>query len=219
VNANESALRRDQDAFEAAAMPFLDALYNTALRMTRNPQDAEDLIQETYLKAYRHYDKFQPGTNLKAWLFKIMKNTFINEYRKRQLAPPASDFAEIEETFESEVSDEALRQIKNPEEEALENVLDEDVQRALDGLPADYRMVVLLADVEGFAYREIAEILDIPVGTVMSRLYRGRKKLESDMLRYAREHGYLRDVEPSKLKTRADPAAGRAGDPAGTGKE
>lgn len=199
--------RRDQEQFEQAAMPFLDALYNTALRMTRNAQDAEDLVQETYLKAFRHYEKFQPGTNLKAWLFKIMKNTFINDYRKRQLAPPESDFAEIEESFESQLSEEVTRQIKNPEQEALENVLDEDVQRALDELPADYRMVVLLADVEGFAYREIAEILDIPVGTVMSRLYRGRKKLEADMLRYAREHGYLRDVEPNKMRTRSHPAS------------
>lgn len=199
--------RRDQEQFEQAAMPFLDALYNTALRMTRNAQDAEDLVQETYLKAFRHYEKFQPGTNLKAWLLKIMKNTFINDYRKRQLAPPESDFAEIEESFESQLSEEVTRQIKNPEQEALENVLDEDVQRALDELPADYRMVVLLADVEGFAYREIAEILDIPVGTVMSRLYRGRKKLEADMLRYAREHGYLRDVEPNKMRTRSHPAS------------
>jgi RNA polymerase sigma-70 factor (ECF subfamily) len=199
--------RRDQEQFEQAAMPFLDALYNTALRMTRNAQDAEDLVQETYLKAFRHYEKFQPGTNLKAWLFKIMKNTFINDYRKRQLAPPESDFAEIEESFESQLSEEVTRQIKNPEQEALENVLDEDVQRALDELPADYRMVVLLADVEGFAYREIAEILEIPVGTVMSRLYRGRKKLEADMLRYAREHGYLRDGEPTKMRTRSHPAS------------
>ena len=205
MTATEPDGRQDQQLFEQAAMPYLDALYNTALRMTRNAQDAEDLVQETYLKAYRHFDKFQPGTNLKAWLFKIMKNTFINDYRKRQLAPPESDFAEFEESFESELSEEATQQIKNPEQEALENVLDEDVQRALDELPTDYRMVVLLADVEGFAYREIAEILDIPVGTVMSRLYRGRKKLEADMLRYAREHGYLRDAEPSKMRTRPQP--------------
>lgn len=205
MTATEPDGRQDQQLFEQAAMPYLDALYNTALRMTRNAQDAEDLVQETYLKAYRHFDKFQPGTNLKAWLFKIMKNTFINDYRKRQLVPPESDFAEFEESFESELSEEATQQIKNPEQEALENVLDEDVQRALDELPADYRMVVLLADVEGFAYREIAEILDIPVGTVMSRLYRGRKKLETDMLRYAREHGYLRDAEPSKMRTRPQP--------------
>jgi RNA polymerase sigma-70 factor, ECF subfamily len=193
--------------FEAAAMPFVDALYNTAYRMTRNAEDAEDLVQESYLKAYRYYDKFEEGTNFKAWLFKIMKNTFINNYRKRQQAPALSDFADIEESFESQVSEDAVRQIKNPEEEFLENVLDEDVQNALDKLPPDYRMVVILADLEGFSYKEIAEILEVPVGTVMSRLYRGRRLLEAAMLDFAREHGYLRDGEPAKMRSRNGTAA------------
>jgi RNA polymerase sigma-70 factor (ECF subfamily) len=189
--------------FEAAAMPFVDALYNTAYRMTRNPEDAEDLVQETYLKAYRYYDKFEEGTNFKAWLFKIMKNTFINNYRKRQQAPVLSDFADIEESFETQVSEDTSRQLKNPEEELLENVLDQDVQRALDQLPPDYRMVVLLADLEGFAYKEIADILEVPVGTVMSRLYRGRRLLETAMLEFAREHGYLRaGEEPAKMRSK-----------------
>ncbi|HVS02267.1 MAG TPA: sigma-70 family RNA polymerase sigma factor [Thermoanaerobaculia bacterium] len=188
--------------FEVAAMPYLDSLYNAAYRMSRNPQDAEDLVQETYFKAYKYYDKFEEGTNLKAWLFKILKNTFINSYRKKQATPPKADFADIEESFESIVSDEATGQLKDPEEELLTNVLDEDVQRAMDELPHDYRMVVLLADLEGFSYKEIAEILDIPVGTVMSRLYRGRRLLESALLKYAREHGYLRDGEPAKMRSR-----------------
>ena len=115
--------------FEAAAMPFVDALYNTAYRMTRNAQDAEDLVQETYLKAYSYYDKFEEGTNFKAWLFKIMKNTFINNYRKSSRRRPQSDFADIEESFENQVSEDAAKQDKNPEEELLENVLDEDMQR------------------------------------------------------------------------------------------
>jgi RNA polymerase sigma-70 factor (ECF subfamily) len=188
--------------FEAAAMPFVDALYNTAFRMTRNAEDAEDLVQETYLKAYKYYDKFEVGTNFKAWLFKIMKNTFINNYRKRQQSPPQSDFADIEESFESQVVDEA-RRIKDPEEELLEGVLDEDLQRAIDELPPDYRMVVLLADLEGFSYKEIADILEVPVGTVMSRLYRGRRLLEAAMLKYAREQGYLRaGAEPVKMRSR-----------------
>jgi RNA polymerase sigma-70 factor (ECF subfamily) len=198
--------------FEAAAMPYLDALYNTAYRMTRNSQDAEDLVQETYLKAYKYYDKFEEGTNLKAWLFKILKNTFINSYRKAQLQPPQSDFADIEESFESQISEDASRQIRNPEEELLENVLDEDVQRAVDQLPQDYRMVVLLADLEGFSYKEISEILEIPVGTVMSRLYRGRRLLEDALLRYARGHGYLRDIEaPAKMRSRS-PGAPSSGE-------
>ena len=195
--------------FEAAAMPFVDALYNTAYRMTRNSEDAEDLVQETYLKAYRYYDKFEEGTNFKAWLFKIMKNTFINNYRKRQQAPALSDFADIEESFESQVSEETARQTKNPEEEFLENVLDEDVQRALDELPPDYRMVVILADLEGFAYKEIADILEVPVGTVMSRLYRGRRLLEKEMLMFAREHGYIRGGEPAKMRSRSTAATSK----------
>jgi len=188
--------------FETAAMPFVDSLYNTAYRMTRNAEDAEDLVQETYLKAYKYYDKFQEGTNFKAWLFKILKNTFINSYRKRQLEPLKSDFAEIEDAFESQVSDEVLDKVKDPEQELLKDVLDEDVQQALEQLPDDYRMAVILADLEGFSYKEISDILDVPLGTVMSRLYRGRKMLEAEMLRYARDHGYLRSGRPSKMRSR-----------------
>lgn len=190
------------DGFETQAMAFVDALYNTAVRMTRNPQDAEDLVQETYLKAYKNFDKFEAGTNLKAWLFKIMKNTFINNYRRQQALPPQSDFAEIEDAFESQLADDVTRRSKNPEDELLEGVMDEDVQRALDALPEDYRLVVTLADLEGFSYKEIADILEIPLGTVMSRLYRGRRLLEEALLLYAKGHGYLRSGEPLKMRSR-----------------
>ncbi len=193
--------------FDETALPHVDALYNTALRLTRNPADAEDLVQETFFKAYRYYDKFQEGTNLKAWLFKILKNTFINNYRKKQQRPPQSDFAAIEESFEDRISEDVLRKMKNPEEEFLEDVLDQDIQEALDALPENYRMAVVLADLEDFSYKEIAEILEVPVGTVMSRLYRGRKRLEAAMLEYAREHGYLREGTPSKTRVEKEPAS------------
>ena len=193
--------------FERQTMPFLDSLYNTAWRLARNAEDAEDLVQETFLKAYRSFDQFTPGTNLKAWLFKILKNTFINLYRKRQSAPPEGDFVAIEEGFEGQVREDATGRLPSPEEAVLERSLDEDVQRALDHLPPDYRMAVVLADLEGFSYKEIAEILEIPVGTVMSRLYRGRKRLEEDLLKYARTHNYLQsEAQPARRRNRAGAA-------------
>ncbi len=188
--------------FESAAIPFLDALYNMAYRLTRKPEDARDLVQETYLKAFRYYDRFEKGTNLKAWLFKIMKNTFINGYRKRQSRPQESAFSDIEESFESVLRNDANKS-KNPEEEILEKVMDGDVQQALDDLPTDYRMVILLVDLEGFSYKEAASILEVPTGTVMSRLYRGRRLLERALLQYAQDHGYIRGGEPQKMRSRS----------------
>ena len=204
ITANTSDPTQLDWNFEAAALPFLDGLYNMGYRLTRNAEDAEDLVQETYFKAYKHYDKFQEGTNLKAWLFRILRNTFINGYRKKQNQPPQSAFSDIEGTFESLVSQDAGQEIKNPEEDLLSGVIDEDVQGALDTLREDYRMVIHLVDLEGFSYKEAAEILEVPVGTVMSRLYRGRRLLERVLLDYARRHGYLRDEAPSKMRSGKD---------------
>jgi len=198
----------DAQDFERQTMPFVESLYNTALRLTRNPQDAEDLVQETFLRAYRGFHQYTPGTNLKAWLFRILKNAFINEYRKRKSTPPQEDFAGIEDAFEARIDQDRVESIKNPEQEALDRSIDERVKQALDALPTDYRMAIVLADLEGFSYKEIAEILEVPIGTVMSRLYRGRKLLEEALLRYARERNYLAaDAEPSRRRSRREGAA------------
>ena len=194
--------------FEAEVLPFMDSLYSTAYRMSRNRQDAEDLLQETYLRAYKYYDKFQEGTNFKAWLFKILKNTFINRYRKRQRQPLKNSFDEIEGSFELKLLESPLTaRGATPEEELMVDALDQDVQQALEALPEDYRTAVEMADLQGLSYREIADQLGIPLGTVMSRLYRGRRKLEAVLLEYAREHGYIRSREPRKMRSRQQDAA------------
>jgi RNA polymerase sigma-70 factor, ECF subfamily len=186
--------------FERNELPYRDQLYKTAVRLTRSSEDAEDLVQETFLKAYRHYASFRPGTNLKAWLFKILKNTFINEYRRRKQVPPQVDFADLEETFESVLSSSNGALARTPEDELLDGSLDAEVRRALIGLPHNYKVVVLLADIEGYAYREIADILAIPVGTVMSRLYRGRRLLERALLSFGVRYNYLHR-RPHRLRS------------------
>jgi len=186
--------------FERGDLPFRDQLFKTAVRLTRSSEDAEDLVQETYLKAYRHYASFRPGTNLKAWLFKILKNTFINEYRRRKQVPPQVDFADLEETFESVLSTTNNAVARTPEDDLLEVSLDAEVRRALVELPHNYKVVVLLADIEGYAYKEIADILAIPVGTVMSRLYRGRRLLEKALLSFGVRYNYLHK-RPNRLRS------------------
>ena len=183
--------------FEAEVLPFMDSLYSTAYRMSRNRQDAEDLLQETYLRAYKYYDKFQEGTNFKAWLFKILKNTFINRYRKRQRQPLKNSFDEIEDSFESKLLESPLTaRGATPEEELMVDALDQDVQKALEALPEDYRTAVELADLQGLSYREIADQLEIPLGTVMSRLHRGRKLLQAALLDYAKKKGIFGPESP-----------------------
>ena len=178
--------------FEQDVLPLLPNLYGAALRMTRNPQDAEDLVQEAYLRAYRGFASFQEGTNLRAWMYRILTNTFINSYRKRQREPVTIQEDEIEDWYLYDKLG-ASGAEASAESEVLEKIPDEDVQRALEDLPEQFRMAVLLADVEGFSYKEIAEILDIPIGTVMSRLHRGRKALQKALWETVRERGLVRD--------------------------
>lgn len=180
-----------QAEFEAVALEYIDALYNTAMRMTRNPSAAQDLVQETYLKAYRFFDRFEPGTNLKAWLFTILRNTYINAYRKTARQQPQVDFAHVS-LFYADTSSSSEWQDRGSVEEMLRHVVQDDVKRALDELPEEYRMVVLLADLEDFSYKEIAAIVDCPVGTVMSRLFRGRRLLRKSLEDFARKSGYIK---------------------------
>jgi RNA polymerase sigma-70 factor, ECF subfamily len=183
----------DQATFADQAMEHMSSLYTAALRMTRNPADAEDLVQETYLKAYRGFGGFQEGTNLKAWLYRILTNTFINSYRAKRRRPDQSDIEDVEDLYLYRRLGglEGSRLGQSAEEEVLEHFTDSDVKAAVESLPEQFRMAVLLADVEGFAYKEIAEILDIPIGTVMSRLHRGRKALQKRLYVFGRERGLV----------------------------
>jgi len=185
--------------FSSGQLPYREQLYRSALRLTRSVEDAEDLLQETYLKAYKYYAKFSEGTNFKAWLFKIMKNTFINTYRKKKLQPHRVDFDDLHEGLEQTMLDRAENSSPDPEAEFMFGEIDPEIRDTLLSLPHDYKMVILLADLEGFAYKEIAEILEVPVGTVMSRLYRGRKILERALLSFGARYNYLREI-PEKLR-------------------
>jgi len=186
----------DQERFADDAMPFMDALYTAAMRMTHNAADAEDLVQETFLKGYRGYPRFEEGTNLRAWLYRILTNTFINSYRSKQRRPQESDLGEVEDLYLYRRLGglEASERGRSAEEEVLDHFIETDVKEAVESLPEQFRMAVLLADVEGFSYKEIAEILEIPIGTVMSRLHRGRKGLQRLLGDYAVQRG-LADVD------------------------
>ena len=189
-----------QEQFTADAMQFAPQLFSTALRMTRNRSDAEDLVQETYIKGWRSFHTFQEGTNLRAWLFRIMTNTYINKYNAQKRKGTEVELDDVEELFlykrlgsidQSQLSSSA-------EDQMLELFSDDEVKNALEELPEDFRMPVLLSDVDGFSYKEISEMLEIPIGTVMSRLHRGRKAMQKLLYEYARERGLI--VEPLTIE-------------------
>ncbi len=179
----------EQANFERDAMQYAPQLYSAALRMTRNPADAEDVVQETFLKAYRAYHTFKEGTNLKAWLYRILTNTYINRYRKQQRRPSEVELGDLQDFYLYRRLGEETGAEPSAEDSVLDQIVDTDVKEALESLPEHFRLPVLLADVEGFSYKEIAQIIDIPIGTVMSRLHRGRKALQQKLWSLAEERG------------------------------
>jgi RNA polymerase sigma-70 factor (ECF subfamily) len=183
----------DQATFADDAMQYTKQLYAAAMRMTRNPADAEDLVQETFLKAYRAYDSFTAGTNLKAWLYRILTNTYINKYRKASRRPDEVDLGNVEDLYlyRRIGSEESVEASRTTEDRVLDGLVESDIKKAVEALPENFRIAVLLADLEGLSYQEIADILDIPIGTVMSRLHRGRKAMQKALWEFASKRGLL----------------------------
>src|SRR5919109_2559358 len=197
---------RTKQEFEELALQHLDPLYSAALRLTKNERDAEDLVQDTCMRAFRFFDKFERGTNMKAWLFKILTNTFINKYRRRVKERTVVEGAARESGNERFVTREPTESSADPEQYFFDKLLSDDVIRSIDQLPIDFRLVVILADLQEFSYKEIAEILDCPVGTVMSRLYRGRKLLQKNLMAYAVETGVVAPKQAIELSVEVEEA-------------
>ena len=190
-----SQLTRDeikkQKDFDEEIIPHMDALYNFALRLTSDPNDAEDLVQDTIVKAYRFFSSYEKGTNAKAWMFRILKNSFINNYRKNSKKPSQVDYDEVSSYYESVRAERT--ETSDLESLMFREMMDDDLSEALTRLPEDFRTVVLLCDVEGYTYEEIANMLDVPIGTIRSRLHRGRNLLKTELLEYAKKRGYTGD--------------------------
>jgi RNA polymerase sigma-70 factor, ECF subfamily len=182
---------RKQEDFNEEIIPHLDALYNFGLRLTSDPNDAEDLVQDTIVKAYRFFDSYEKGTNAKAWLFRILKNSYINNYRKKSKKPQEVDYDEVASFYESIRAERT--ETSDMEDKMFRELIDDDISNALDEIPEDFRTVVLLCDVEDFTYEEIANMLDVPIGTIRSRLHRGRNLLKAQLMDYASKKGYTQD--------------------------
>ncbi len=188
--------------FEKEVLPHFDALYHFALRMTGDPDEADDLVQETMLKAFRFFDKFEKGTNCKAWLFRILKNTFINEYRRVSKEPNKVDYEDVQNFYENIKATEVKSQ--HYEEDAFSKLLDDDISSAISELPEDFRTVIILSDIEGFTYEEIADFIDCPIGTVRSRLHRARKMLYTKLYDYAKDKGFVEESKSKKSKKKSE---------------
>ncbi|MDX1586816.1 sigma-70 family RNA polymerase sigma factor [Balneolaceae bacterium YR4-1] len=180
-----------QEDFEEEIIPHLDAMYNFALRLTSDPNDAEDLVQDTIVKAFRFFSSYEKGTNAKAWLFRILKNSYINNYRKKSKQPNQVDYDEVSSFYETIRADRT--DTSDLEDRMFRELIDDDISNALEELPEDFRTVVLLCDVEGFTYEEIANMLDVPIGTIRSRLHRGRNLLKAELMDYAEKRGFKSD--------------------------
>ena len=192
------SIQEKNKAFESDALQHLDSLYNSALKLTYNEEDAKDLVQETFLKAFRFFDQYEPGTSCKAWLYKILKNTFINKYRKKMRQPEQVDFDSVE-PFVELIKDKNFQDSKSLDVGILNSFLSDEINEALSRLSYDFRMVLLLSDIEGFSYKEIADILDCPIGTIRSRLSRGRKMMFKNLLKYAKKEGYFQEESKDEL--------------------
>lgn len=182
---------RKQDDFNEEIIPHLDALHNFGLRLTSDPNDAEDLVQDTIVKAYRFFSSYEKGTNAKAWLFRILKNSYINNYRKKSKKPQEVDYDEVATFYETIRAERT--ETSDLEDKMFRELIDDDISKALNDIPEDFRTVVLLCDVEDFTYEEIANMLDVPIGTIRSRLHRGRNLLKAQLLEYAQKRGYAGD--------------------------